>query len=84
MEYINHLEKEPAELTRKITQDISMLGIYIQQYLTLIREIMALLVILFLVVWSSPKIVFLIVLILSVLMILYITKIKKFWTKNQI
>ena len=77
MEYINHLEKEPAELTRKITQDISMLGIYIQQYLTLIREIMALLVILFLVVWSSPKIVFLIVLILSVLMILYITKIKK-------
>jgi ATP-binding cassette, subfamily B, bacterial PglK len=77
MEYIKHLEKEPAELTRKITQDISMLGIYIQQYLTFIREIMALLVILFLVVWSSPKIVFLIVLILSILMILYITKIKK-------
>ena len=84
MEYINHLEKDPAELSRKITADISMLGIYIQQYLAVVREVAALVVILLLLIWASPSIVLLVASILSIITYLYISKIKKFLMKNQI
>ena len=77
MEYINHLEKDPAELSRKITADISMLGIYIQQYLAVVREVAVLVVILFLLIWASPSIVLLVASILSIITYLYISKIKK-------
>ena len=77
MEYINHLEKDPAELSRKITADISMLGIYIQQYLAVVREVAALVVILLLLIWASPSIVLLVASILSIITYLYISKIKK-------
>lgn len=77
MDYIEHLEKEPAELTRKISQDISMLGIYIQQFFTLYREIIALTVLFLLIVWSSPSVVLLIVSVLSFLVFFYLKKIKK-------
>lgn len=77
MEYINHVEKDPAELARKITADISMFGIYIQQQFALVREFGAIIVILFLLIWSSPVIVLIITFVLAALTALYLIKIKK-------
>lgn len=77
MEYINHVEKDPAELARKITADISMFGIYIQHQFALVREFGALVVILFLLIWSSPIIILIISLVLAALTALYLIKIQK-------
>ncbi len=77
MEYINHVEKDPAELARKITADISMFGIYIQQQFALVREFGAIVVILFLLIWSSPVIILIITFVLAALTALYLIKIKK-------
>lgn len=77
MEYINHVEKDPAELARKITADISMFGIFIQQQFALVREFGALFVILFLLIWSSPMVILIISIVLAALTAIYLIKIKK-------
>ena len=77
MEYINHVEKDPAELARKITADISMFGIFIQQQFALVREFGALFVILFLLIWSSPMVILIISIVLAAVTAIYLIKIKK-------
>tara|TARA_B100001063_G_C16748190_1_gene548747 strand:- start:685 stop:2046 length:1362 start_codon:yes stop_codon:yes gene_type:complete len=71
------VEKDPAELARKITADISMFGIFIQQQFALVREFGALFVILFLLIWSSPMVILIISIVLAAVTAIYLIKIKK-------
>ena len=57
MSFLNHLSQNPADLTRNVTQHCTAVAVYINHFNSLIREITATIVIFFLVLWASPKII---------------------------
>lgn len=76
MPFLNHLKKNPADLTRNITQHCSAMAVYITHLNTFIREITAAVMITLLVVWASPKIIIAILLGFTTLMFFYMNIIK--------
>ena len=55
MSFLNHLSQNSADLTRNVTQHRTAVAVYINHFNSLIREITATIVIFFLVLWASPK-----------------------------
>ncbi len=76
MPYINHLEKDPSTLTRNIIVSTQGLYAFMNHIMNLTRESVAILVILLLLIFTSPLISIFLIIFFSILIFTYLKVIK--------
>ena len=76
MPYLGHLNKDPSTLTRNVIVSTDGLFIFINHLMNLTRESVAILVILFLLIWTSPILSLSLIIFFSILIFSYLRIIK--------
>ena len=77
MPFLNHLEKNPANLSRYVSNEISGFNMYLQSLTLLLRESIAIVVIFLLLISSSPFKVTIILLVFGLIAAVFLKSIKK-------
>ena len=80
--YNHHLDKNPSQITRTITNEVQGVYGYIENLCTLIKEISALAVILIILIYVNPLVVLIIVPFFLFITVLYFKLIKPFLKKS--
>ena len=76
MPYLGHLNKDPSTLTRNVIVSTEGLFIFINHLMNLTRESVAILVILLLLIWTSPILSVTLIIFFSILILSYLRIIK--------
>ena len=76
MPYLKHMKSNPEELSRNVTLNCGAMTIYLDHISRLIREIVAVFVILLLLIWVSPIAIIGVFLFMASLVFFYLSKIK--------
>ena len=76
MPYLGHLNKDPSTLTRNVIVSTEGLFIFINHLMNLTRESVAILVILLLLIWTSPILSVSLIIFFSILILSYLRIIK--------